>query len=478
MKKLVELNLVPLLNKMKNILSLWSSRNLTLMGKITIVKSLIIPRMIYKASILPLIIPKTLITKINKLLFKFIWGSNWERVSRNILCNNIESGGAKMLHLESYLTALHVKSSALLFDETYCSQWKFIENLFFDRNLLSAILLSNIKISSKTIQRLLPLRSLIVSFTVLLKFCNNPVNNASDTFLWLNKSLKYKGRPLYIKEFSDAGIVDAQQIVDINGNFKSYHEIATEYNLIPNNRSFIEYIKFISVVPHRWQLNSVFDNQRNEFIENVLQNLQTYGKSTKSFYDYLFSKIESLPRKQQTRWNEELNLSISTDDWSTIYKCNYDVTPETKLRSFQIKLNLRAVVTNIVLHGLEITTTDKCTFCDAEKETLLHLFCTCVKVASFWENVSSWIESKLKYKLVLKPCNMLFGVDCNHKLYTIINCLLLHARFLIFRCKTAKNIPNLSKYFLVVQNAKTLEKRIAQKYNRLDAYRKKWSMIL
>ena len=79
--------------------------------------------------------------------------------------------------------------------------------------------MSNIKISSKTIQRLLPLRSLIVSFTVLLKFCY-PVNNASDTFLWLNKSLKYKGRPLYIKEFSDAGIVDAQQIVDINGNFR------------------------------------------------------------------------------------------------------------------------------------------------------------------------------------------------------------------------------------------------------------------
>ena len=96
--------------------------------------------------------------------------------------------------------------------------------------------------------------------------------------------MKYKGRPLYIKEFSDAGIVDAQQIVDINGNFKSFNEIATEYNLIPYNCSFIEYIKLISVMPHRWQLNSVFDKQRNEFIKNVLQNLQTYGKSTKSFY--------------------------------------------------------------------------------------------------------------------------------------------------------------------------------------------------
>ena len=27
-------------------------------------------------------------------------------------------------------------------------------------------------------------------------------------------------------------------------------------------------------------------------LKNVLQNLQTYGKPAKSFYDYLFSKIE------------------------------------------------------------------------------------------------------------------------------------------------------------------------------------------
>ena len=240
-----------------------------------------------------------------------------------------------MMHLESYLTALHAKRLSLLFDETCCSQWKYVENLLLNRNLLSAILLSNIKFSSKTIQRLLAFGSLIVLSTVLLKFCNNPVTNISETYLWLNKSLKYKGRSLNIKEFSNAGIITAQQIVDIKGNVISYDEIATEYDLIPNNCSFIiEYIKLISAIVHHWQLNSAFDNQRNEFIENVLQNLKTYGQSTKSFCDNLFSKIESLPSKLQTRWNEELNLSIGADDWSTIYKYNYEVTLQTKLRLF------------------------------------------------------------------------------------------------------------------------------------------------
>ena len=66
--------------------------------------------MIYKASILPLIISRSFITIFNKLIFKFIWCSNWKGVSRKLLCNKIESSGVKMIHLDLYLTALLAKS--------------------------------------------------------------------------------------------------------------------------------------------------------------------------------------------------------------------------------------------------------------------------------------------------------------------------------------------------------------------------------
>ena len=102
-----------------------------------------------------------------------------------------------------------------------------------------------------------------------------------------------------------------------------------------------------------------------------------------------FLKNKIFDQQITNSWNKELNLLLGADDWCTIYKCNYEVAPKIKLKSFQIKPNLRAVVMIIVLHGLEITTTDKCTFCDAEKENFSHFFCTCIKVASFWDNVSS-----------------------------------------------------------------------------------------
>ena len=71
--------------------------------------------------------------------------------------------------------------------------------------------------------------------------------------------------------------------------------------------------------------------------------------------------------------------------------------------------------------SLEITTTNKCPFCDIEKEFLSHRFYACVEAASFWDNVSSWIESKLKCRLELQTFNMLFGIGCNQNFYSIIN---------------------------------------------------------
>ena len=147
-KKLMDLNCANVIDKTKSILNLWSCRNLTLIGKITILKNLVIglPQVTYKASMLPVIFPKNFITKINKLMYQFVWGSKWERVGRNVFCSSLEKGGANMIHLQSYLTALHAKYLSCLFSESFFSQWKTIESLFFDHNLLYAVLTSNLKV--------------------------------------------------------------------------------------------------------------------------------------------------------------------------------------------------------------------------------------------------------------------------------------------------------------------------------------------
>ena len=101
------------------------------------------------------------------------------------------------------------------------------------------------------------------------------------------------------------------------------------------------------------------------------------------------------PIKQQKLWSKDLNIQFVID-WDEIYKTNYLCTIETKLRSFQIKLNLRVVVSNIQLFGFGLIESQNCKFCSKAPETLLQLFCTCPVVVTYWKNVSACISSFLK----------------------------------------------------------------------------------
>ena len=117
------------------------------------------------------------------------------------------------------------------------------------------------------------------------------------------------------------------------------------------NSSFIEFTKLCAALPSCWEENKNYqlpDNHDHIFaFRSALDNI-TF--STKWVYICLseFNIVE--PIKQQELWSKDLNIQ-SVVDWDEIYKTNYLCTIETELRSFQIKLNLRVVITNIQLFG-------------------------------------------------------------------------------------------------------------------------------
>ena len=130
-KNIFELNFANTVNKIRSILNVWSSRSLSLLGKITIIKSLVVPILIYKVSPVPCEIPKKFIQEVNKTIFQFIWESKWERVARSKLCNDIKNGGANMIDIETYIIALRLNWMIKFLDDAYNSSWKEIERIFF-----------------------------------------------------------------------------------------------------------------------------------------------------------------------------------------------------------------------------------------------------------------------------------------------------------------------------------------------------------
>ena len=95
-----------LLNFLKSIQGTsWKGRDLTLIGKIQIVKSFIIPKFLSKAALIS--VPEDHVKEINKLIYHFIWKGN-DKMKRSALINDINDGGLKMLDIHSMIWAQRV----------------------------------------------------------------------------------------------------------------------------------------------------------------------------------------------------------------------------------------------------------------------------------------------------------------------------------------------------------------------------------
>ena len=91
------------LDQLQKLLDVWRIRNLTIFGKVIILKSFAIPKFIYTATMLNL--PTEILKKVEKLCFGFIWNSN-EKIKRNTLIGPIVEGGISMIDLELQVKSL------------------------------------------------------------------------------------------------------------------------------------------------------------------------------------------------------------------------------------------------------------------------------------------------------------------------------------------------------------------------------------
>ena len=70
-KLLLENNFIERLDSIKNLTRIWSSRGLSIYGKITLINSLLIRKFVYVSSLIPT--PQECVSQLNQLLFQFLW---------------------------------------------------------------------------------------------------------------------------------------------------------------------------------------------------------------------------------------------------------------------------------------------------------------------------------------------------------------------------------------------------------------------
>ena len=100
-----ELNFDAILKSLKKTLNNWQWRNLTIWGKIQIIKTFAMPKFMYRASLLNF--DKTFMKTVNSIMFNFVWNGK-DKIKRLALIGDYKDGGLKMPHIESAVKAQRI----------------------------------------------------------------------------------------------------------------------------------------------------------------------------------------------------------------------------------------------------------------------------------------------------------------------------------------------------------------------------------
>lgn len=98
--------------KLEKKIAFWKLRDLSLTGKVVVIKSVILPILLYAAVVFPA--PEVWVKRMTRLLFLFFWGGKMERCSREKVLKNKEMGGygfpdvGKFLKFHYWLSMMRV----------------------------------------------------------------------------------------------------------------------------------------------------------------------------------------------------------------------------------------------------------------------------------------------------------------------------------------------------------------------------------
>ena len=110
------------IQKIGDILKLWSLRKLTLIGKIQIINTLIISQLLYIGTVMSM--PKSYIEEYKQIIKDFIWNKKPPKIKYTTLVITVQEGGLNLNDLECKIKAIKIKLVKNIINEKHSTPWK------------------------------------------------------------------------------------------------------------------------------------------------------------------------------------------------------------------------------------------------------------------------------------------------------------------------------------------------------------------
>ena len=464
-KDIYKVNYEAKISSMEATIKAWSMRSLSLRGKVTVIKSLLMSKFQYLITTLG-IPDKSLIVRINKAVYKFLWKGS-EKLKRKVMINSREEGGLNVPDFESVCKTAMIKWVHRYLHSAE-SNWKEIVSYSLRQLGGKFLFQCNLNKKDKVLEKIKSsLWKDIVTCWCEFNY-KKELNPNQDAIVWLNSDTT---EILYNKECISNGLLHVNQFYE-NGHFMSINNLCDKYNVTLN---IMEYCNIKQV------LSCYVSNEVTEGTIETVTNLQKRLKETilgkpvdktlsKRIYGYLISQV-ALCGNVQTKWAHIVVIEDSTNDlFASIEK----LTISNKLRSFQYRFLHRILYFNDKLFKCKLATTTMCDFCNDSLDSIEHRYFYCRVTQGFWTDVQNWLKCNYKTDHVLNDIKLIVTNICLEA--SIVEIVVLNAKYFIFLCFLNKCEPSLQAFKRIIQQTESTERSIATHRSLLHIHKKRWNI--
>ena len=463
-KNIVDKNIKLKKDAILRTIAAWQSRNLTLVGRITVAKSLLLSQLTHVISSLPDPSDK-FIKEVNKILFTFVWNSKRSPLKRIRLCQHIGGSGLAMLDFATYVRSLKMKWIKRLIIGNGGS-WSAL----VPKEIRGEFIWNYGKVALKKVlnETRNPFwRDVIAAWIYFSKGFVIPDECICDENIFNSDYTKFKSSSYASWEKKGVRVVgdlfDGNQLLTWEG-FKNRYNIPCNY---------LEYYGLIRSLPRALQ-----QDQPNTWIHHQpsISARLSFLLRTASFTRILTTMMTNNyagVQRDMDRIERKWMRDIGHFEPQSVQEVKNSISA-TRYTSFQYKLVMRILTTNNFLHLINYMENDRCTFCDRFPETLLHLFFSCQFVQRYWNDLLRYASANGLGHICDK--DKFFG-DTESNLKTHYVTL---AKYVIYENRRRGTRPSFSEFREYLKRDFQTERLIAANKNEnyVQTFNKKWRPLM
>ncbi len=334
--------------EIRALLAQWSKRNLTPLGRVTVIKTLAIS----KVNHLFLSLPnpgENIIKQLNTLFFNYLWNGPTDRVKRDVVIKPYHLGGLKMLDVKSFISAMKVSWIRRISNKD--TKWldlhlhvcPFMNNFMkFGPNYIYGNIHRINNDFWKDVYKSYADFSNLVKATTFEEFIAQPI--------CYNEKFQVGDEPISDRRFHSFNVSLVRDLLKSNGLFLLHEEFNNTYNM---NVNFIAYNGIILSIRSAMRSQNIIStdipNYVGPYMPLQLSVIVKSPKGSKDIYNVFINN--QVQPSAVDKWNTIINIDRGFS-WTYVFSLPFKTTLDTQLRFFQYRINHRILGTNSLLHKI------------------------------------------------------------------------------------------------------------------------------